>query len=234
MIRSRTVIPIKRTRNLPENMFGMKRTKGINRFQDFTDSIARDVEILFPLLHEFGFGACHVRRDQVNERLKPTDMERFAKWNMRFMLDGSGKLVEIYALNDIHKRLVVQSQIIKSTLVECVKNYPVFNIPGVYAETHAHQPELIQLKHIQHTLYALDIYFLIITETGQFWLDRYSSIPQQEAYLTYKNEKTKRLDRIATKAGYQCGKFHSIQRNLVEELRSAIKYHNKNYKYESQ
>lgn len=224
-----------RTKNLPENLFGVKmtRTKGINRYDDFMESVSRDVEILFPILRKYGFGAQHVRREQVNERLKPTDFERFAKWNMRFMLDGSGKLLEIWSLDEPHKKIVVQSQIIKAALAEDMKYYPTFNIPGKYAEGHANEDPLLQLKYVQHTLQALDIYFLIVTETGQFWLGKYSDIPQNEVYLTYKNEKTKRLDRLATKAGYQFGKFHSIQRCLDTELRSVIYYYNKNRKYEN-
>jgi hypothetical protein len=225
---------MKRTKNPPENLFGLKRTKGISRRVDFEDSEARDKEFLFPLLHKLGFDAQHVRREYVSEHIPPHDMERYARFVMRVMLHGGcGKMVEIWHPNDINKRFFAQTQIIKSAKSEYMKYYPTFQVPPEFARKQMEKPEALQRQNILKTLDEFNIYFLIVTETGQYWLDTYGALPLDETYLTYRSKNTKQLDRLATKAGYQFGKFHSIERGLVEKINDAIKYTNRNKRYES-
>jgi len=81
-------------------------------------------------------------------------------------------------------------------------------------------------------MYNLNLHFLIITKTGQFWADKFTNILKEDYYLTYRNDPN-HLDRLAVKPDTQVGQFHSIKKDFHESMLTIMYYFNKNNKYES-
>lgn len=198
--------------------------KGVNRREDFLDSIATDEKIVSPILRELGFGMTWVRHDKVNEKLQPTDSEKFATWEMRFMLHGCGKLCEIYPIDAPDKKAIVHICTRKSAKPKVLGIYPVYNIPGKWAEEHMHLDKKEYVKLVTEILGATNVYFLLITETNQYWFDRYDNIPLKYLYPTWHGKGKGVWDRLATRAAGREGKLNHVAKGLSEQLTNAI-YH---------
>ena len=215
----------------PENLFGDTLTRTRGGMIASTDKVVTDVEkYMFPALRACGYGARWVQGKGVDEKLQLKEYEAWSKINMRLLFGGSGLLVEIYPLDNPRYIIPVQPFVRTSAQPSDIQNLPRFNIPHDLTEDLSTRPAGIHVKLVWNMFYTLDLHFLIVTETGQFWLGKFTDIPEESYQMSWRSKK-ERPDRIITKASFQKAQFHSIKKDLKGQLQTRMYYFYKNNEY---
>jgi hypothetical protein len=76
-----------------------------------------------------------------------------------------------------------------------------------------------RIKAILHSVSILNLHFIIMTETKQFWIGRFADIPENLYFLTWRHQKGV-LDRLAVKSkAHETGQFHSTKSRLANDLK---------------
>lgn len=210
--------------------------------QESEDKFDRGVEqIILPALKEAGYGGRLVTSSDVLRRLGRKSAEQFGVIPPRYLLKHSGRWLEIWPLGNPRRIIVVKPFVIKSTKPKYLGNKPYLNLPEVYLTELKNFHKNIWIRSIWDHFSILDLHFLIMTETGMFWLDSFKSIPDGHTIagkdaqpchwlLTYRND-PKNLDRIAIKAEAQEGKFSSVRKSFRDRLLTIAYFYNKNNTY---
>jgi hypothetical protein len=198
-----------------------------------TDTLRDDVEgFMIPELRKYGYDGRLVTADEVNQKQARKDYEANSKTHPRDILfhKASGLFLEIWKQGRTTPKLVLKP-FVRDSIAE-VEGLPRYNLNARVVEAMmTYAKDAARVKAIMRAFFALDMRFLIMTRTGQFWLGPFPSIKDHQYYLTYRKDKNV-LDRVAALSEVKIGKFHSIKKELANEIKVNMYYFNKNNKYD--
>jgi hypothetical protein len=224
-------------REEPTPMFEMERSKRVTQYgvKTFREDIE---EFMIPMLQKYGYDGQLVSVEDVTRRQKRRQEESYRKEGVQardiLYHVNTGLILEIWKKGFTTIRIPVKPVVIESATPRALKDHPRWNLQAKAAKwcmTEAH--ESARIINFANCLYSLDVHFLIMTRTGQFWLGKYSSIKFSDYHLTYRKDPELK-DRIARNPKAEMsGYFRSIDESLTSELKSAITMYHANNTYDA-
>lgn len=187
---------------------------------------------VLPTLKKYGYIGKVITGKEYDLKLQKEVVEDTLSINPRLLLKSGGRFVELYKKGAPDKKIVLKTFVLDKAHPKHLGTRPRWSIgKELYEILQTKLPD-IRIKLLTPLFAMLNIHFLIITKTGQFWLGKYSDIPDHTYALTY-HRKPERLDRLVVKAGEQRAQFHSLQMRFKQEIDALIIQFNKIYTYDN-
>lgn len=212
---------IKKKKEQPSPLLDVAKSERITN--QGTKTLRKDVNnTILPELRKYGYNGKLITSEEV-ERIRVITnpyYEEKMKIPPKDLLihDTSGFFLKIWKQGRDTPFLIAKPFV--RPAIKDVDNLPRLNLQAKLMDgllTYA-VPEA-RITVIVHGVAALNLHFLVMTETHQFWLGRYGDIPEEFYFLTWRKEKGV-LDRIAVKnIAHESGQFHSTKTHLAEELK---------------
>lgn len=187
-------------------------------------------EFVIPALQKIGFKVRIIQGKEFSKGLKIKEHEDYPQQNPRILLKGAGLFLEVWSKENPEYRIVFKPFVIDQTKPKFLGNRPRWNLNKELYDYIMGIAPGIRVRILHNMLYLLDLHFIIVTKTGQFWAGRFVDMKKEVYYLTYRND-PKHLDRLAVKAGEQTAQFHSISKQFRETMLTIMYYFNKNNTY---
>ena len=203
--------------------------------QGSSSSIAHDEieEYVIPKLRECGFRARLITAEKYNEKLEIKPFESKLGVDPRALLQGAGMMLEVWKKDNPTYRIAFKTFVVDKTTPKAIGNRPRLNIGKDLYKFIARCPGGIYTKLITPLFDMVDLHFLIVSKTGQFWAGKFGEIPDKSYYMSWRRD-PQRLDRIATVRGEQEAQFHSIRKEFENRMLTLMYYFNKFHKYGNQ